>query len=136
MQYSVFTKWIDKLWLTSVWQHTGQSQMVDEIASQWTPTWPRLHNIFLMEYALNLNHNLNLPGRNIIWEIFLLNFHRNGKLHTPLGPWIHTTHQQWAWFFDDSSSNVFHLTQDNKWLCHSPVVVSTPGRRLCSHCTW
>jgi len=55
MQYSLFAKWIDKLWLTLVWQHTSQLQIVLEIEKQWMPHQPRTHDTFLMEYALTLN---------------------------------------------------------------------------------
>lgn len=45
-------KWVDKVWLTSVWQFLHQTSVVADIEHSWTPSLPRLHDRFLMEVAL------------------------------------------------------------------------------------
>jgi hypothetical protein len=53
--YTHFAKRVEKVWVTSIWQHTSQLNMFLEVEHHWVPPKPREQDVFLMEYAMSLN---------------------------------------------------------------------------------
>jgi len=51
-------------------------------------------------------------------EFWEAHTHHGYVLHQPLGRWIHPTHRQWKWFYDDSTMQIEEVTGDG-----GPVVV-------------
>ncbi len=55
LPFAPYAKWIDRVWLTSVWQYISQLKLELDIEDQWTPKTYRVHDIMVMDSLLQLN---------------------------------------------------------------------------------
>jgi hypothetical protein len=52
----------------------------------------------------------NTSGEWSLWKSALSQVETHGRLKTPLGLWVHATHQQWDNFLDEQSGAVYMIT--------------------------
>jgi len=68
----------------------------------------------------------------LIWSKFLRHLHREGKLHNPLGQWLHQPHQKWEWFTTVSRSEVYKYNLDlDEWTKCKPITTRATRQPLC-----
>ena len=50
------------------------------------------------------------------WDLFWTGWlHRNNSIPSPLGPWLHKSHQKWDWYYD-SQANVLWNSMEDGWM--------------------
>jgi hypothetical protein len=57
LPYIKYQKWIDKMWLTSIWQFLNSIKATVEIERQWVPQVCREHDQIIVDIAITLHFN-------------------------------------------------------------------------------
>jgi hypothetical protein len=55
LPYNQYAKWIDHTWLTSIWKHMPQVNIVVEVEDHWVPKLAHTSDIMIMDAALTYN---------------------------------------------------------------------------------